>query len=240
MAISTVLPRSKGVSPIGAEFIQQLSRQPLAKRLVTTAASPRSQPGRSITIGVMGRTHDASASHLAEAFELGRAIGINGCTLITGACSGMPLEAAKGAQHEGALVVGISPGLSLVEHISKYDSPVHHHDVLVFTGAGLMGREVINISSSEMVVIAGGHAGTLGELAIAYVEGKIIGVLSGVGGVSKIAREVLRVCHKNSGARALYDSDPHRLVARMLSAYRARAAAQSAGLPIDSDALVRH
>jgi len=234
MAVSTVLPSRKRVVSIGAEIIEQLSLQPRVKRLATKAATSPSQPTRSITIGVMGRTHDASESHLAEAFELGRAIGINGCTLVTGACHGVPLAAARGAQQEGALVVGVSPGISLAEHVSKYNSPTHHHSVLVFTGAGLMGREVINISSSEMVVIAGGHAGTLGELAIAYVEGKIIGVLSGAGGVSKIAREVLRVCHKNSGARALYDKDPHRLIARMLSAYRARSAAENA-VPVGID-----
>ncbi|MGO9605286.1 MAG: hypothetical protein ACLQAT_18165 [Candidatus Binataceae bacterium] len=239
MAISTVLPSRKRVAPTSEESIEPLSRRPRVNGPVRKVPTSPSQRERNITIGVMGRTHDASASHLAEAFELGRAIGINGCTLITGACGGVPLAAARGARQEGALVIGISPGLSLVEHVSKYDSPVHHHDVLVFTGAGLMGREVINISSCEMVVIAGGHAGTLGELAIAYVEGKIIGVLSGIGGVSKIAREVLRVCHKNSGARALYDKDPHRLVARMLSVYRARSAAENAGVVmIDTGVLI--
>jgi len=236
MAISIVPPRSKRVSPTDEAVIHRLPRRPRVNRPAPTAAISVRQRGRNITIGVMGSTHDVAASHLAQAFELGRAVGIKGCTLITGACHGIPLAAAQGAQHEGALVVGVSPGLSLDEHTSKYGSPVDHHDILVFTGSGLMGREVINIRTSEMVVIAGGHAGTLGELAIAYVEGKIIGVLTGVGGVGKIIRHVVRVCHKNSGARVLYDGDPHRLVSRMMTAHRARAQ-QAAGQLHHNEAL---
>jgi predicted Rossmann-fold nucleotide-binding protein len=67
-------------------------------------------------------------------------------------------------------VVGISPGLSLDEHREKFNSPIESHDVLIFTGSGLMGREVVNIRSSDMVAILGGRSGTLGELAIAYDE----------------------------------------------------------------------
>ena len=39
-----------------------------------------------------------------------------------------------------------------------------------------MGREVVNIRSSDIVVIVGGRSGTLGELAISCDEGKLIGV----------------------------------------------------------------
>ena len=42
-----------------------------------------------------------------------------------------------------------------------------------------MGRELINIRSSDIVVVVGGRSGTLGEFAIAYEEGKLIGVLTG-------------------------------------------------------------
>ena len=129
-------------------------------------------------------------------------------------------------------MIGVSPGISLAEHTSKYRSPVEHHDVLVFTGSGLMGREVINMHTSEMVVVAGGHAGTLGELAIAYVEGKIIGVLMGIGGASKIVRQVLRTCHSHNGPPVLYDHDPHRLVTRMMTLYQERCRSRTGGLGI--------
>lgn len=118
------------------------------------------------------------------------------------------------------MVVGISPGLSLAEHIHKYHSPAEYHDILIFTGSGLMGREVVNIRSSDMVVIIGGRSGTLGELAIAYDEGKLIGVLMGTGGITAIAEELLGACAKDTGARVVYENDPQLLIETMLRLYR--------------------
>src|SRR5437667_448881 len=52
-------------------------------------------------------------------------------------------------------------------------------DVLIYTGSGLMGREITDIRTCDIVVIVGGRIGTLGEFAIAYDEGRLIGVLTG-------------------------------------------------------------
>jgi uncharacterized protein (TIGR00725 family) len=158
--------------------------------------------------------------HLDTAHRLGRAIAASGCITITGACPGLPLAAACGAKQCGGMVVGISPGLSLDEHLYKYNSPAEFHDVLIFTGSGLMGREIVNIRSSDIVVIIGGRSGTLGELAIAYDEGKLIGVLSGTGGISDLIPGILEACAKDSGACVLYDADPQRLIERLLETYR--------------------
>jgi predicted Rossmann-fold nucleotide-binding protein len=91
-------------------------------------------------------------------------------------------EAVRGAKAAGRLVVGISPGLSIDEHRGKYRSPADGFDVLIYTDSGLMGREITNIGSCNIVVIVGERTGTLGELAIAYDEGRLIGVLTGTGG----------------------------------------------------------
>ncbi len=71
-------------------------------------------------------------------------------------------------------MIGISPAPSLKEHVEIFQSPCREYDVLIFTGLGLMGRELINIRSSDIVVITGGRSGTLGEFAIAYEEGKLV------------------------------------------------------------------
>jgi uncharacterized protein (TIGR00725 family) len=174
-----------------------------------------------LKIGVMGgATGVISRDHLDKAHQLGRAIARSGCVLITGACLGLPLAAACGARQEGGLVVGISPGLSLDEHVGKYGSPTEFHDVLIFTGSGLMGREVVNIRSSDIVVIIGGRSGTLGELAIAYDEGRLIGVLTGTGGISDMVRDILATCAKNTGSQVVYDAEPERLIQELLRVYR--------------------
>ena len=173
-----------------------------------------------LAIGVMG-----SASGVAETAvesrlqELGRAIAQIGCTLITGACPGLPYDAVRGAKSAGGLVIGISPGLSRDEHVKKYQSPVEGFDAIIYTGSGLMGREVENIRSSDIVVIAGGHSGTLGEFAIAYDEGKLIGVLSGTGGVADAVPELVAICAKETGAVVLYDLDPRMLIDRLVTYY---------------------
>lgn len=178
-------------------------------------------PELALKVGVMGGAGlNIPPEYLGKAEVLGKEIAAAGCVMVTGACPGLPLAAARGANQQGGIVVGISPGLSLDEHIYKYESPTAFHDVLIFTGSGLMGREVVNIRSSDMVVIAGGSSGTLGELAIAYDEGKLIGVLTGTGGISDIVEDILSACHKETGARVLYDDDPHRLVAELLRVYR--------------------
>jgi uncharacterized protein (TIGR00725 family) len=174
-----------------------------------------------LKIGVMGgATGIIGRAHLKKAHELGRAIAQSGCVLITGACPGLPLAAACGAKQAGGMVVGISAGLSLDEHVYKYDSPTEFHDVLIYTGSGLMGREVVNIRSSDIVAIIGGRSGTLGELAIAYDEGKLIGVLTGTGGISDLVADILTACAKETGAQVVYDAAPQRLVKKLLRAYR--------------------
>src|SRR5712692_3155308 len=161
--------------------------------------NPR-EPELTLKIGVMGSASGRITTDQVErACILGQAIAHRHCIVVTGACPGLPLAAARGAHDAGALVVGISPGLSLEEHRVKYHSPVEHHDVLIFTGSGLMGREVVNIRSSDMVAILGGRSGTLGELAIAYDEGKLIGVLLDMGGISDMVESILAVCRKKTG-----------------------------------------
>jgi uncharacterized protein (TIGR00725 family) len=176
-----------------------------------------------LKIGVMGSaSNPLSKVHKKMAFELGCAIAENGCVTITGACPGFPLEAARGAKSQGGLVVGISPALSENEHIEKYHSPTDYHDVLIFTGSGLMGREVVNIRSSDIVIIMGGHSGTLGEFSIAYDEGNLIGVLLGTGGIASEIKNIITFIKKKTGAKVLYESDPRLLVENLIDYYQTK------------------
>jgi uncharacterized protein (TIGR00725 family) len=173
-----------------------------------------------LKIGVMGSASGKlSKAHKKMAYELGCAIAEKDCITITGACPGLPLEAAKGANKNGGLVVGISPALSEKEHTEKYQSPTAYHDVLIFTGSGLMGREVVNIRSSDIVIIMGGHSGTLGEFSIAYDEGNLIGVLLGTDGIASEIKHIVKFIKKKTGAKILYESNPHALLDKLIDYY---------------------
>ncbi len=177
-------------------------------------------PGMRLTVGVMGSADaDVPAGVAERAYQLGRVIAQRGLILITGACPGLPYECARGATSLGGVSVGISPALSLDEHVHKYLSPADAFEVVIYTGSGLMGREVTNIRSSDMVVILGGRSGTLGEFAIAYDEGKLIGVLEGTGGITDQLPGLVISFNKQTGATVIYDADPVKLMNQLMDAY---------------------
>lgn len=174
-----------------------------------------------IRIGVMGSAGGEVQPAVADACrKLGRAIAERGCCLLTGACPGLPHAAVLGSKETHGHVVGISPASTLKEHVEVHDSPYQEYDVLILTGMGLMGRELINIHSSDIVIVIGGRSGTLGEFAIAYEGGKLIGVLSGTGGITPVLPALEASLEaKRTGAEVMYDDDPARLVDRLLARY---------------------
>lgn len=175
-----------------------------------------------IRIGVMGAAGGELSAQLADmARALGEAIAVSGCCLLTGACPGLPHEAVVGAKRAGGHVIGISPAVNLREHVEVFSSPFREYDVMIYTGLGLMGRELINIHSSDIVVVVGGRSGTLGEFAIAYENGKLIGVLQNSGGITTALPTLEQNLGKNTGAEVLYRDDPKVLIADLLHRYGA-------------------
>jgi len=173
-----------------------------------------------IKIGVMGSASGPTikdAGALERAFRLGGAIARRDVILITGACPGLPDKAAEGAKAAGGFVLGISPAFSLREHLEIYGSPIDHYDMILYSGLGLMERDIINIRSSDAIAVVGGGIGTLNEFTVAYEEKKPVGVLSGTGGLSDHVAEILAFVHRRSDPdRVVFDDDPARLVDRLL------------------------
>jgi len=180
-------------------------------------------PAMQLTVGVMGSASDEQSEEiLAAVFKLGQIIARKYFVLITGACPGLPYECARGVKKADGMSIGISPALSLDEHVHKYNSPADVYDVIIYTGSGLMGREVTNIRSSDMVVVVGGSSGTLGEFAIAYDEGKLIGVLEGSGGITEQLPQLVESISKDTGAELVYNADPVRLMEELGRVYSTR------------------
>jgi uncharacterized protein (TIGR00725 family) len=173
-----------------------------------------------IKIGIMGSasgptTRNPKAIEMAR--RLGRAIARRKCILITGACPGLPDKAAEGAKAAHGFVFGISPAFSRREHLEIYGSPIAHYDMILYSGLGLMERDIINIRSSDAIALVGGGMGSLNELTVAYEEKKPIGVLTGTGGLSDHVPEILDFIHRRDDPdRVLYDEDPDRLIERLL------------------------
>ena len=174
-----------------------------------------------MTVGVMGSAGGKiEAEILRPLRRLGAEIARRGYVLITGACPGMPHEVVIGAKEEGGIVVGISPALNIEEHVRKYHSPTRGYDAIIYTGSGLMGREIENIRSCDVVIFAGGRSGTLGEFAIAYDEGKVIGVLEDTGGITQHLKKIISMINKETAAVVCYDTDPEHLLNELENIYK--------------------
>jgi hypothetical protein len=93
--------------------------------------------------------------------------------------------------------------------------------VIVYTGFGYKGRNVVNVRSADIVLIIGGATGTLNEFTIAYDEGKIIGVLEGSGGIADHVRDIIQFCNKPAIGKVVFESDPVKLVERCVAAVTA-------------------
>ena len=172
-----------------------------------------------IVIGVMAGSAGYGAGAAQAARQLGKEIAGRGAVLLTGACPGLPYEAVQGAKEKDGQTLGISPALGLVDHRARYNFPTDGFDAIVYTGLGLSGRGVINVHSSDAVVVVGGRLGTLEEFTIAYACGKLIGVLEGTGGVADSARALARIAPSNPSAKIIYEKDPVVLVEKLLKAH---------------------
>ena len=175
-------------------------------------------------VGIMGASENdalpesekARLKQLAE--RLGAALAQRDCFLITGATTGLPDLVAKAFRKHGGFALGVSPATDRKEHAERYKLPDDGADVIVYTGFGYKGRNVINVRSSDIVIIFGGAIGTLNEFTIAYDEGKIIGVVEGSEGVADHIKEIIDFCKKPTRGVVLYDEDPEKLVQRCLEA----------------------
>jgi uncharacterized protein (TIGR00725 family) len=128
-------------------------------------------------VSVVGFNEDSCTEAARKAaYEVGRAIAKEGGTVVCGGLGGVMEAACRGAHHEGGRSVGIVPSADAAE-ANRYC------DVVVATGLGKSRDFIVSYSGDAMVVVGGG-AGTLIEMAAAYESGKPIAAVRGTGGVA--------------------------------------------------------
>ena len=111
---------------------------------------------------VIGSSDDVQ--NIDAAYSIGKFIALKGWVLISGGRGGIMEAASRGAaEHEGT-VVGILPG-------EEFEQSNRYCTIVIPTGIG-HARNVINVLSADAIVAIGGKAGTLSELAYAWIYGK--------------------------------------------------------------------
>lgn len=176
-----------------------------------------------VKVGVMGSASDALMGGVAGAVReraesLGREIAARDCLLLTGATTGLTYIVGQSARAAGAFHIGISPASNEREHVERYELPLDSCDSIIYTGFGLKGRNVVLVRSCDVVLFIGGSMGSLNEFTIAYDEGRVMGCLTGTGGVADEAERLLQMFPKQTEACVLHGDDPARLLAACLEA----------------------
>lgn len=148
--------------------------------------------------------------------ELGKEIIRQGGIIITGATTGFPTWSAMGAKEEGGISIGFSPASTEKEHAETYRLPLDYMDLVVYTGFGYSGRNLILTRSSDAVFIGCGRIGTINEFTIAYEDQKPIGILRGSWETDEVIAEIMEKGYRVN-EKVLFDEDPKRLVERVLA-----------------------
>jgi uncharacterized protein (TIGR00725 family) len=148
---------------------------------------------------------------LEIAKELGREIAKSGAVLITGATTGFPFWVAMGAKEAGGVSIGFSPAATEREHVEVYKLPIDYMDIIIYTGFGYPGRDILITRSSDAVIFGCGRIGTIHEFTVAFEDGKPMGVLEGPWETAEEFKEIVRKGHRPND-KIIYDASPKKLV----------------------------
>jgi uncharacterized protein (TIGR00725 family) len=161
----------------------------------------------------------AETGHCGEgamkiAYKLGESIAKNDCIITTGATTGFPAWAAAGAKKAKGFSIGISPAANIEEHMATYKLPTEDMDLILYTGFGFPGRDLMLTRASEAVIFGCGRIGTIHEFTIAFEENKPIGILEGSWETDSVIHNIINKGNRDA-SMVIFDNDPERLVKKI-------------------------
>jgi predicted Rossmann-fold nucleotide-binding protein len=188
-------------------------------------------------IGVFGSAVNESEKTIETAKKLGQILGEKDVVVITGACAGMPDIVAREAAKKGTEVWGFAPvgtneelkALYAESDFSVYKKiyyiPKNFRDLFFIEGNTEFKvqkpslqkyRNVISTANCDGAIVLSGRWGSMNEFTNLFDMGKVIGVLTGTGGIADELPELMRKINKPSGAKVFFDNDPEKLVENVL------------------------
>lgn len=164
-----------------------------------------------ICVSGAAETGHCGVDALDKAKELGREIARQGVVLVTGATTGFPLWVAMGAKEEGGMSIGFSPAASEKEHVEVYKLPLDYMDLIIYTGFGYPGRDILLTRSVDAVICGCGRVGTIHEFTVAFEDGKPIGIFEGPWEMGDQLKEIIEKSHRPN-AKIATGNDPKKLL----------------------------
>lgn len=164
-----------------------------------------------ICVSGAAETGHCGIGALEKAKELGREIARQGAVLVTGATTGFPLWVAMGLKEIGGISVGISPAASEKEHVEVYKLPIDYMDLIMYTGFGYAGRDLLLTRCADAVICGCGRIGTIHEFTIAFEDNKPIGIFEGPWEMGNQLKDILEKGHRPN-AKIVTGEDPKKLL----------------------------
>ena len=169
-----------------------------------------------ICVSGAAETGHCGLDALDKAKELGREVARQGAVLVTGATTGFALWAAMGAKEEGGISIGISPAASEREHAETYKLPLDYMDLIIYTGFGYAGRDILLTRSADAVICGCGRIGTIHEFTVAFEDNKPIGIFEGTWETGAELKEIIEKSHRPN-AKIVTGNDPKKLVENVIA-----------------------
>lgn len=130
-------------------------------------------------IGIIGPNQTACSSQLYEfGVELGYSIARSGRIIVCGGRGGFMEAVCRGVKESPGSFFGQTIGILPSDSASQANAWV---DVPIPTGMG-SARNLILVNTAQIIIAAGGGAGTLSELALAWQQNKKVLCLTSFGG----------------------------------------------------------
>lgn len=185
-------------------------------------------------IGIFGSAVYDSEAITTKARELGEVLAEADVILITGACSGLPYEVALAAYKKGRTEIwGFSPAPNYEGQVAcTPDDDNTIYSRLTYTPADFefvsdvavarKYRNVLSTATCDGGIVVSGRWGSLNEFTNLYDMGKVIGVLTGTGGIADILPDLSRQISKPSKASVFFNNSASILVSQVISEIRQR------------------
>jgi uncharacterized protein (TIGR00725 family) len=169
-----------------------------------------------ICVSGAAETGHCGIDALDKAKELGREIARQGAILVTGATTGFPLWAAMGVKEVGGISIGLSPAASEKEHVEVYKLPLDYMDLIIYTGFGYSGRDLLLTRSSDAVICGCGRIGTIHEFTIAFEDNKVLGIFEGPWEMGNQLKDMVAKSHRPN-SRIIATADPKKMITEVMA-----------------------
>lgn len=184
-------------------------------------------------IGVFGSAEGDFNLTLGKAKELGKALGKRNVIVITGATTGLPYETSLEAYKGGSKIWGFSAAIDLENQkeltvgldntiFSKLFYIPRNYQFANDKNVSRKYRNVTSTATCDAGIIISGRWGTLNEFTNLYDMGKVIGVLTGTGGIADELVNLYKKINKKSKAIVIFDTQPEKLIAKIIKELKKR------------------